>query len=115
MIAADGDHAIKRSQQGHAIAKGIQCADLDQALEAALTDRAQVHPAGEVVEVLEGAILLPFFQHNFHGALAEVLDGTQPKADGRLIIDVFDLEIPTRGIDLGRKNGHSHGAGVGHI
>ena len=46
MVAAYGDHTIDRSQQSHPIAKGIQRANLDQALQAALADRAQVHPAG---------------------------------------------------------------------
>ena len=53
MVAADCDDAVERGQQGDAIAEGIQRADLDQALEAALADRAQIDAPGKIIQVLE--------------------------------------------------------------
>ncbi len=79
MIAADGDHAVERGQQGDAVAEGVQRADLDQALQAALADRAQVHPAGKIVQVLEGAILLPFFETTSMALLPRFLMAPSPK------------------------------------
>jgi hypothetical protein len=67
------------------------------------------------------ALALP--DDEFHRAPADVLHRAEAKADVRfrddrailVDLDVLDLEIPARGVDLGREDRHAHAARVRNI
>ena len=75
--------AVQHGQQLRALrAQRIKRSGLDQALDNALVQQAQIHILAELHQVVKAAQLLPRRQHRFDGRGADVLDGGQAKADG---------------------------------
>ncbi len=52
---ADGDDAVHARQKRGAFAERVHRADLDEALQYAFADRAQIHASGKVIQVFERA------------------------------------------------------------
>ncbi len=85
MGGADGQDLIQREEHGTAGAKLIEGAHLDQAFQRALTHLAQVHPAGKIIDIGEWMVSARF-QDRIHRSMPDILDRTQPEADGILAV-----------------------------
>ena len=83
VAGADREDPVDRFEQRQARAEAVQRAHLDQAFQRALAHLAQVHPAGEIVQVAEGR-LRAGLDDQIDRPLPDVLDRAQPKADGGL-------------------------------
>ena len=127
--AAVAEHTVERVQQLRPRAPLVEHAHLDHRLQGALADAPQIDPLGQVDGVAEGAVGLALVEEHLHRALAGVLDGRQPIADGGPALFfpprrraaapprpvVLDGKIELRLVDAGRGHVDAQPAGVGHV
>ena len=115
-----GSDAVERRPASRRGRRSVECADFDETFEGALAGRAQVHAAGEVVQVGEGSVLAGLDDQNAPGLRPTFLTAPRPKRMAGFVAfvsdcDVFDGEIITGVVDIRRKDVDAQRARIGDV
>ena len=87
-------------------------AGLDEALDHAAVDRAQVDALAEIVERGEGAAFGARFRDGLDGVRAHVLDRAEAEADAFVGSGDDGREVEIGGVDVGRQHADAHFAAL---